>query len=90
MKKMIKQIALLMTIFMSLTVAALHAADMTVEQLDKTGVKPMQDDDIKQLLVGNIIVVRNTDTLANYAARFDANGIGWVEGVQCHRRTCKQ
>lgn len=85
MKKMMKQIVLLMTLYMSLTVAALHASGMTVEELDKRGVKPMQDDDIKQLLIGNIIVVRNTDTLANYAARFDANGKRVLQQVSAQR-----
>ncbi len=85
MNKMIKQIALLLTIYMSLTVVALHATDMTVEQLDKSGVKPMQDDDIKKLLIGNIIVVRNTDTLAHYAARFDANGKRVLQQVSAQR-----
>jgi len=54
--------------------AFVHATGMTVESLEKIGVKPMSTAQIKALIVGNIIVVRNTDTLANYAARFDANG----------------
>ena len=51
-----------------------YATGMTVESLEKTGIAPMQDAEIKALIVGNIIVVRNTETLANFAARFDKNG----------------
>ena len=51
-----------------------HATGMTVESLEKTGVQPMKTAEIKALIVGNIIVVRNTETLANFAARFDPNG----------------
>jgi hypothetical protein len=53
---------------------AVHATGMTVESLKKNGVTAMKDAEIKALIVGNIIVVRNTETLANFAARFDQNG----------------
>jgi hypothetical protein len=51
-----------------------HATGMTVESLAKQGIKPMKTEEIKKLVVGNIIVVRNTETLDNYAARFAKSG----------------
>ena len=51
-----------------------QATGMTVESLKKIGIEPMKNAEIKALIVGHIIVVRNTETLANYAARFDENG----------------
>lgn len=61
---------LLALLFSSLT----QAAEMTVQNLYEAGYRPLHNDQIKQLILGNIIVVRNTDTLDYYAARFDKNG----------------
>lgn len=51
-----------------------YATGMTVDSLKQIGIEPMKNAEIKALIVGNIIVVRNTETLANFAARFDPNG----------------
>jgi len=62
-------------VLMTMLWAALsHATGVTVESLRKEGIHPMRDAEIKKLIVGNIIVVRNTETLANFAARFDKSG----------------
>ena len=54
-------------------ITVLHATGMTVESLKKINIDPMKDTEIKQLIIGNILVVRNTETLAHFAARFDPN-----------------
>ena len=51
-----------------------HATGITVDSLKKQGIYPLQNAEIKTLIVGNIIVIRNTETLANFAARFDKTG----------------
>jgi hypothetical protein len=63
-------IFLMALLFSSLT----QAAEMTVQNLREAGYTPLNSAQIKQLIVGNIVVVRNTDTLNYYAARFDKNG----------------
>jgi hypothetical protein len=65
-----KILVLLSLLFPAIT----FASGMTVESLAKQGIKPMKTDDLKKLIVGNIIVVRNTETLDNYAARFAKSG----------------
>ena len=77
-KKYLRLPAILVGLLLS---AVIHATGMTVESLEKIGIKPMTTAQIKALIVGNIIVVRNTETLANYAARFDKNGKRIVQRV---------
>ena len=65
---------LLILLFSLVFSTALQATGMTVASLKKIGIEPMKNAEIKALIVGNILVVRNTETLANFAARFDKNG----------------
>lgn len=65
-----KTVILLSLLFPAMT----FASGMTVESLAKQGVQPMKTAEIKKLIVGNIIVVRNTETLDNFAARFAKSG----------------
>lgn len=65
-----KTVILLSLLFPVMT----FASGMTVESLAKQGIQPLKAAEIKKLVVGNIIVVRNTETLENFAARFATSG----------------
>ena len=85
MKMQSKYTHVLILMFSLIFSTAVQATGMTVESLKKLGIEPMKDAEIKGLIVGNIIVVRNTETLANFAARFDANGKRVLQQVSAQR-----
>ena len=85
MKKYIKVFALLMSFSVALPLHTAYATGMTVESLKKINIEPMKDAEIKQLIVGNILVVRNTETLAHFAARFDPDGKRVMQQVSPQR-----
>jgi len=85
MNNAIKFPVLVFLLLASILMSAAHATGITVESLKQMKIEPMKDADIRQLVVGNIIVVRNTETLANFAARFDPNGKRILQQVSAQR-----
>lgn len=58
-----------------------NAADMTVDGLKKSGINPLDDAAIKQLIVNKVIIVRNMDTLGHYEVRFNPDGTRVLQGA---------
>lgn len=57
------------------------AVNLTVDDMQKRGIKPLKTAAIKQLIVGKLIVIRNLDTGGYYEVRFNKDGTRVLQGV---------